>query len=184
MFVHNRMGLMMVGAAFMLFVFAGAGCGSREKEGAPEKVPSTPDDASAADAGGAITNWTTYRSDALGIAIPYPEGWYPISMGSRGDTEFFAENPVENSESSSRVYLAVSNRPVATEIDYPNRLNVFEELHSGVSMIKLTFLVDADFPEEVTAAYLWERGGTTYRLVGTEGDAVLRYMVDHLEVMP
>ena len=188
-YLHNRMGAvtLTVAAAVLLL---GAGCqkqGYRPNSGKLDQGPSPSRDASSSTL---PTTWSEYRSEKLGITIPYPEGWVVSESGSgnreSGETivDFYEHEPPAmgdapaqmsyrfrsgSVEQAQREFLAINDRQVV------NR--------SGVDMTRVTYPYDeAAAPDVLMYAYVWQSGEHVHLLTGPAGSEVLEHAVDHLEV--
>ncbi|MDO8598491.1 MAG: hypothetical protein Q7S02_00090 [bacterium] len=168
----------------MLFVFAGAGCGSRDTASTPEKAPSAPDDASAAGAGDAVTSWTTYRSDTIGISIPYPEGWYVEENAEEAVTSFYPVQPPNDSDMSPRVWIDRHDELVDEFVTKLDNIQSDEFVQrSGLRMRKIVRRDDLSDDEGFAVSYIWAVDSKTYRIGGRQNDPVFERVVDQVEVL-
>ncbi|MBI4450000.1 hypothetical protein HY634_02995 [Candidatus Uhrbacteria bacterium] len=170
-------------AAAVATVLLGAGC---QKQGYPSnsgRLDQGPNPAPpSSDATSTLpTQWTEYRSEKLGITIPYPEGWYveEASDGARfheaarpsGDTEYPAELWLDSSSGTIDDYLAGFRSGDVLERN--------EVIKSGRAMQRVQTRHDL---YGTIVSYLWQQGLTTLRIGGKDG-AVVEYVINGLEVM-
>lgn len=184
--IHNRIGIVLLTAAAAVLLL-GAGCqkrGYQPNSGALDQGPSATTDAS----GSLPTKWTEYRSDKLGITIPYPEGWYVRESGD-GDQgsgtviEFYPNEPPPESDMPAGMWF---ERESGTIRDALSGLNLASEeslTKNGRSLTRAEFVEDFYDPNPRVLLYLWERGGQTFQLGGPNHE-IVGYAIDHMEVLP
>ncbi|MFH1430674.1 MAG: hypothetical protein ABIG71_04090 [Candidatus Uhrbacteria bacterium] len=175
----HRVGLVLLGAALTI-VLVGFGC--EQTQPVVQDLPSEPE---VIDTVAQLT-WTTYTSDTLGITLPYPEGWQITTQQTpQVSMEVREAGAPEMSDAPARIHLAEAIYPFDEElVNFPNVIESEDVDRSGIAMKRITFLVDADLPDEKTVAYVWEYGGSVLELIGADGDLAFEYTADHLEVLP
>lgn len=183
-FIHNRtsIALCAVAAAVLLL---GAGC-SKAKPSEPATTAPSSDAQATADANANLpTKWAEYRSEKLGITIPYPEGWY-VAENSDGSTDFFQHAPPAYSDAPSQMWILKresSSVDAAIQAEFPTVYERGEITRSGIAMTRIVYPYDARLdPEKRMAAYVWMRANAVQMVGGIENDVNLEYAVDHLEV--
>lgn len=213
MIIHNRMRFVGVGGLMlMLLALMGAGCvidragdGKTGRDGGGVAVPAIPTpDAGAPGTSGqgggvasvntptapvtAVREWTEYRSDTLGIVIPYPAGWVVQRDEEDRSADFYDGTPPSSSDQPSAMWYQERDGTLDQVIrdEFPTVLERQETQHSGIQMTRITYPYDARLrPDEVMAAYLWaEVSGSIKMIGGPKDSAVIEYVVDHLEVRP
>ena len=192
-FIHNRMGIALCAAAIAV-VFLGAGCqkqgyqpnSGRRDQGTSPASPSS-------DATSTLpTQWAEYRSEKLGIIVPYPEGWY-VSERRAQDVErgtenvfvdFYESEPPAMSDLPTQMSYRASSGSVAQVLGEFLTINDQQNIvRSRVNMTRVTYPYDdAAATDVLMRAYVWQSGERVYLLTGPLESAILEYAVDHLEV--
>ena len=164
-FIHNRTGIALCAAAVAV-VLLGAGC--RESE-APARVGAQ----LGVDAGDALpTRWTEYRSDTLGITIPYPEGWWVEEK--EGGTYFHATPPpTTETEQPAEMWFEHERGNIANALNGLDVVSNEQVERSGINMRRVVFREDFYTPPEVVL-YVWERDGQTLEIGGPNATVVER----------
>lgn len=188
---HNRMGIvtLAVTAAVLLL---GAGCQKPQENRPPilDQGTSAPPSAGLDASSKLPTTWAEYRSDKLGITIPYPEGWY-VSESRNSDqgsgetiVEFYENEPPAMGDAPSQMSYRVRSGNVEQVLGEFLAINDRQDVvRSGVGMTRVTYPYDeAAAPDVLMYAYVWQSGGSAHLLTGPAGSAVLEYAVDHVEV--
>jgi hypothetical protein len=189
--IHNRMGAVTLAVAAALLLL-GAGCQKAQENRSPildqgtSALPGAAVDASAQ----LPTTWAEYRSEKLGITIPYPEGWYVSESGDgdqgSGETiiDFYENEPPAMGDAPSQMSYRVRSGTVEQVLGEFLAINDRQNVvRSGVSMTRVTYPYDeAAAPDVLMYAYVWQSGRDVHLLTGPAGSAVLEYAVDRVEV--
>ena len=185
-FIHNRMGVVTLAVAATVLLL-GAGCQKPQENRPPilDQGPSTLPGA-ANDASGSLpTEWAEYRSESLGIAIPYPEGWY-VEEQSDGSTDFFENAPPASGDAPSQMWVLQresSSIDAAIQAEFPTVYEREEVTRSGITMTRIVYPYDVRLdPDKRMVAYMWMSTNAVRMVGGAENDVNLEYAVDHLEV--
>ena len=178
---HNRFSFVALTIAFAV-VLLGAGCGKQETPAGAGAQPSADED------DGLPPRWTEYRSETLGITIPYPEGWVTQGDEENRSVDFYEGTPPSSSDQPSAMWYQGRDGTLDQVIrdEFPAVLDRQETQRSGIQMTRITYPYDARLrPDEVMVAYLWAESSGPIKMIGGPKDSmVLEYAVDHLEVMP
>ncbi|MBI4435016.1 hypothetical protein HY635_04385 [Candidatus Uhrbacteria bacterium] len=177
-FIHNRTGALVFVAALAVLLL-GAGC---QKQSGPSE-PAAPINADAQPKPADATTeseirWAEYRSEKLGITIPYPEGWYveENEYATTGEQIVIFYSTPTPSVVTERPLEAWMSRANGTVADAMRGLDVRSDTtveRSGVSMRRIVFFEDFYAQPEVVL-YLWERNGQTYEIGGPNVEVVER----------
>lgn len=176
-FVHNRRGVAAI-AALIALALAGFGCG---KQATP---PGAATPIATSDGGPALpTQWSTYRNEAWGITIPYPEGWVVEEHPNGELVEYFDRQPPANSDMPSRVWVEVSSRDLEqVRRALPVIADSSNTERNGHSVLRVVHARDEDpaADESFRVAYIWTLGTNVITVDGVQGDPVLEEIVDRL----
>ncbi|MFA4846158.1 MAG: hypothetical protein WC654_06400 [Patescibacteria group bacterium] len=173
-FIHNRTGLALCAAAVAV-VLLGAGC--RESE-----APAGGGAQSRVDAGDALpTRWAEYRSDTLGITIPYPEGWQTRTEQRDGILRFDADEgglppPEVASDASPALSIAIGSFDVEAIIPtYGPEARRTETTLDGRSVVRIDYETELGAESgEVNqfTVYLWVDEDRSFLVEGVSGASV------------
>ncbi|MDO8622340.1 MAG: hypothetical protein Q7R80_03865 [bacterium] len=183
-FIHNRTGIALCAAAIAM-VLLGAGCqkqGYQPNSGRLDQGtnPTSP----SSDATSTLpTQWTEYRSEKLGITIPYPEGWYVEESEDGRLIDLYDRQPIPDSDMPARAQLQVSNQTVdevrATFPEVVEESTIDREQRSVLRIVHPRDVEPAT-DEAPRLAYLWVASGKTLVFDGTIDDPTFEEMLDRL----
>jgi len=181
-YLHNRMGAVTLAVAAAVLLL-GAGC---SKGHVPAGSAVAPTNTDAGSRGTPLpTKWSEYRSEKLGITIPYPEGWY-VEEHSDGSIDFSEHAPPAYSDVPSQMWaLARESTDVdaAVNTEFPNVYERGDVTRSGITMKRIVYPYDARLdPDKRMVAYVWMGGGVVHMVGGAENDPILEHAVDNVEV--
>jgi len=184
-FIHNRMGITLCVAAIAA-VLLGAGCqkqGYQPNSGALDQgtSPTSP----SSDAMSTLpTKWAEYRSDKLGITIPYPEGWYVEEGSDQQALDMYRSRPPEDSDMPALIWF--ERQPGSIE-GYLQQLDEVVQDESvqraGKMMRRISRRSDLFDDLGLSVQYVWIEGDEVYRVGGFQDDPILEYIVDRIEVL-
>ena len=194
-FVHNRRAAAFtLVAAGLALALLGAGCspkGRQSNSGALDQGPGTipaPSDASNA----LPTKWAEYRSEKLGITIPYPEGWY-VEEGGRGNSttilvdEQSLPSLDEPSDATATVGVTIGSFSLADAVR-----SYGSEVQTSAVALGSRNVTRLDYETELGAAidarprtvYLWEADGSAIVVQGDADSPVLLRIAGDLASKP
>lgn len=202
--IHN----LIIGAGALMLVFIGASCSggtsTRGTSGQPTETPASPSArVSPSPTPTAVTNsasptpgtgtprptdsalptrWAMYRNADLGIAIPYPEGWYVEEDMANVRVSFYKQLPPELSDMPASMWIERENGAIRSALSGLNVVSEIQKRKAGREMTRVEFLEDFYDPNPRVILYLWEEGGQTVQFGGPE-TAVVEYAIDRLEVL-
>jgi len=174
-----------VAAAVLLL---GAGCqkqGYRPNSGKLDQGPSPSRDASSSTL--PIT-WSEYRSEKLGITIPYPEGWHASELGTSDQgsglvVEFYDRQPIPESDMPARVQVQVSDATVEqVRATFPEITEESTVRREEYSVLRIVHPRDVEPATDETPrlAYLWTSNGHTFVVDGAVDDPTFEEIVNRL----
>lgn len=177
-FVHNWRWSFTVLVAVML-ITAGFSCnGDRERQTAT----------SGDDAGTTPTTWTTYRSENLGVSIPYPEGWYVRESRNDDVTTILIDSgplPPVGAGSDFPVRVTVT----VTQLSLDDVLVMYESATTTVVEFNGTRVTKVAYSSGLGSstneplhreAYHWNVTEGLYTVDGAKDDATVAYIASAL----
>lgn len=184
--IHNRIGVVMFTVAAVVLLL-GAGCQKQEYQpnsGRLDQGTGTPGGSS----GTLPTTWTEYRSDKLGIVIPYPEGWYvneagDDDQGSGAAVEFYSTQPPPESDMPAGMWFERENGTIRDALSGLSLASEESRAKKGRNLTRAEFVEDFYDPNSRVLLYLWEQDEQTFQL-GGPNHAIVEYAIDHMEVLP
>lgn len=190
--IHNRrMGAVTLAVAATVLLL-GAGCSKVKPEAPAANAP--PADAATIPAidSGLPTTWAEYRSEALGITIPYPEGWYTRERNQDGalrvDIHPTTLPPFDfPSDAMAAVSVVVGSFDEETTIQaYGPTAERTQISLDGQSVTVLAYAAEFETPgaQNEYIVYLWLRAGIQYLVEGTKDDPIVLYTVRALIARP
>lgn len=187
-FIHNRTGALALVAALAVLLL-GAGCSKQSgpaEPAAPTNIDASSQPADAAT--GSEIRWAEYRSEKLGITIPYPEGWYVREDQSEDATTILidpAPVPPSGSGSDSPIRVTVTVTPLTLE----EALASYEAATTTAVVFGTTNATKVEYRSELGGeleepsyreAYHWSGANRLYTVDGTRGDAIASYIASML----
>jgi hypothetical protein len=131
--------------------------------------------------------WTTHDSPALGLSIPYPEGWY-VEEETKNEASVLrfhnAPAPTVATEYPAQMWSDARPGTVADFLSQFDPRDILERTEVERSKRTMTRVVLDHDEYDRAVSYLWEERGKTLRIAGAEGSPEVEYAVDHLEVLP
>lgn len=185
-FIHNRMGAVTLAVAATVLLL-GAGC-SKAKPTAPAATAPSSDAQATADATANLpTEWAEYRSEKLGITIPYPEGWYVRENQVEGVTTILidpAPFPQSGAGSDAPIRVVVT----VTALSLEDALAAYESATTAEVLLGSTRAVKVEYRSELGGepsyheTYHWNAVERLFTVDGTKNDAVVAYIANALAV--
>jgi hypothetical protein len=204
--LHNSTRIAVLGAAVVVLLI-GAGCKPGTSNDAalsstvPDRGPDTAVDArnttttsgtaefdAASEASSESSDvseltWTTYASPALGLSIPYPEGWQ-AQVGDNDDSVDFVDAPPPPfSDKPSEMWIVRERGTPTSVLDGLEILSSDVVVKNGRRMTRIIFIEDFYEKNPNVVLYLWEQDGWVYQLGGPNVNTI-EYAIDRLEVLP
>ncbi|MDO8622429.1 MAG: hypothetical protein Q7R80_04320 [bacterium] len=190
--IHNRTGIALC-AASIATELLGAGC---QKQSGPSAAtaptntdaPSNPADATP----DSEIRWTEYRSEKLGITIPYPEGWYTRERDQEGVLRVdFHPTPLPSFEVPSDAMAAVTVvagafDEEATVQSYGPTAQREQTSLDGQELTKVSYSTEFETPgvQNEYVVYLWRRNEVQYLVEGAKDDPILSHITRALIARP
>ncbi|MDO8462915.1 MAG: hypothetical protein Q7S96_01390 [bacterium] len=183
--IHNRTTNQALIALALVVIFAGAGCDLRRSAVPVGDVPANgsgdtteDDDTTNADATTIPAVWATHDSPALGLRVPYPEGWYveerstPNAFGEISSS--FHSTPAPSTATEYPAEAWIARTPVAID-DIIAKLDAIT-IDENVDIASTTMrhiMYNDDFYSLPMSLYLWQHDGYTMEVGGIDANVVL-----------